>query len=111
MTLHFVTLVGNSAANQGGGLANVGVSGFPASAILGCSLLSGNTSPDGADCQTNDTTFAPVTSEGYNVVGASAGCPSDGPGDLAHGGALAALLNLALAANGEPTQTHALPIS
>ncbi len=98
-TLHAVTVTGNSTTTTGGGLRAA-----TGSTTLAASIVAGNTATGGgADCQ------GTPTSGGYNVVGNGTGCPSNGPSDLAHSGALGVLLTTTLADNGGPTRTHALP--
>jgi hypothetical protein len=108
-TLTGTTVTGNSASASGGGIRASGFLGLATAITLRASIVAGNSAPGGADCATPFSGY-PLTSQGGNVVGSGTGCPANGPGDLAHGGALANLLNPVLASNGGPTQTHALPL-
>jgi uncharacterized repeat protein (TIGR01451 family)/CSLREA domain-containing protein len=95
LSLSNVTVANNSATGWGGGIAGGEIS-------MKNSILASNTAPIGSDC--NDT----VTSLGYNLVGDSTGCDITATtGDMFN---TAAHLE-ALADNGGPTKTHAIPVS
>ncbi|MBK8023242.1 MAG: hypothetical protein IPK19_17895 [Chloroflexi bacterium] len=95
-----MTISGNSAGVQGGGLNN---SSEAINGALKHTLIAANTAPAGPDVNGS------VTSQGYNLIGDSSGATISGvtTGNLLD--AAASPLNLgALADNGGPTQTIAL---
>ncbi|MBL4689053.1 MAG: hypothetical protein JKY37_30960 [Nannocystaceae bacterium] len=96
-----VTLASNDAQATGG----IALVGNAVTATLRNSIFHGNTSMSGAgDCGTSNG--ASVSSGGYNVIGATNGCTlSQQVSDNIGGDPLLE----ALADNGGPTLTHALP--
>jgi hypothetical protein len=102
VTLQDSTVSGNTAPCQycyGGGLFNGG------SLTLLNSILAGNAATGGdPDCHV----YMPLTSDGYNLLGAGTGCPSDGPDDRTVSPALVFTKVLGpLQDNGGATWTHA----
>ncbi len=95
VTIANSTISKNSASNTGGGLFND--SGI---VDLVNTIVADNTAPSRPDC------FGSISSSGYNVIGDTTGCSFTATtGDLTD---VSASLG-ALADNGGPTKTHALP--
>lgn len=95
VTLNFVTVTNNAASNGGRSLHDNGGGG---NIILGNSIVANPAS--GANCG-----GGAVTSQGFNLA-SDASCGLAATGDLQNANPLLA----ALAANGGPTQTHALQV-
>jgi uncharacterized repeat protein (TIGR01451 family) len=95
LTAEHVTLNGNSGSGGGGGIFNGG------SASLRAVLIAGNAASSGPDCSGS------FESQGYNLLGQSAGCSLTGElaGNLLNVNPLLGTLQN----NGGPTLTHALP--
>ena len=107
LTLRNATVVNNSVTTTSGGFGGLGggihnLTGTPVTLVN--SILANNVaSVAGPDC------FGDVTSNGHNLVGATAGCtlippPPGAPGDVLDAPPLVDVL----ADNGGPTRTHAL---
>ncbi|HEX9440127.1 MAG TPA: hypothetical protein VF909_10610, partial [Roseiflexaceae bacterium] len=71
-----MTISANTSAN-GGGLRNTGTLKLQNSIFAGNKLKTGTGFGATADCYAG----APITSQGYNLVGSGAGCLSNGTGD------------------------------
>ncbi|HEX9374009.1 MAG TPA: choice-of-anchor Q domain-containing protein, partial [Roseiflexaceae bacterium] len=99
-----MTISANTSAN-GGGLRNTGTLKLQNSIVAGNKLKTGTGFGATADCYAG----APITSQGYNLVGSGAGCPSNGTGDqtIAQQDVFSRALG-PLKNNGGPTRTHAL---
>jgi hypothetical protein len=68
LTLRNATVYANAAGRCGGGIYSDGMQ-----IMMANSLLTGNSGPSGSDCwRVSD--FASLTSEGYNLIGKTAGC-------------------------------------
>lgn len=115
-TLHvsFSTITGNTAdsnLNGGGDGGGIALQPTNAQAPDGVNILSsivvGNTDGTNSPGTQKHNCLGSLTSQGHNVFGSGADCPSGGT-DLSFGGAISALLNTTLADNGGPTLTHAL---
>ncbi|MCA9050116.1 MAG: hypothetical protein KDA89_15370, partial [Planctomycetaceae bacterium] len=89
------TIVGNS-ANDGGGLH-----GGTGGGTIANSIITGNTATNASDVA------GTITSNGHNVIGDASGSTGFGGGDNI-GTPASQVLDLTLANNGGPTQTHAL---
>jgi predicted outer membrane repeat protein len=100
------TLTDNTAGMNGGGISGSGVT-----LTLARSLISGNSSASGRELFVADASTVNANSHnlfGFSGNGGTAGF-APGASDIVPADALAAILNTTLAANGGPTQTHALP--
>jgi hypothetical protein len=104
----FTTITGNTAARDGGGVYSYN-DALTRTTLKG-SVVVGNTSLHGADDVLGVSTENRFESLGYNVIGAGVG-QVDFTVDFVADGDLTGVTDaglLALAANGGPTQTHAL---
>jgi CSLREA domain-containing protein len=102
LKLNNVTISANTAEDKGGGVLNYNYG----KTYFKNTIIAGNSSPNvtQADCGYLSSGSQSFNSQGYNLVGANTGCPSNGTGDqttLDPG--LGPLQN-----NGGPTSTHAL---
>lgn len=111
VTLRFVTIAGNSAGLDGGGIfaypsSDALQEGFNVE-LLG-SIVAGNVDNETTGQTKNDCFGTSFVSLGYNLLGIGSDCPTGGTGDVAFSGAITSVLNTTLADNGGPTPTHAL---
>ena len=97
MTLTNVTISGNTGTTQGGGIYNPGIGTI----MLGNTLVAGNSSPSGPDCQGSN-----VNSLDYNLIGNTSG--ANFTGTTTHNITNVNAILGPLANNGGPTLTHAL---
>jgi hypothetical protein len=97
MTLTGVTISGNTATNQGGGINNLSTT-----ITFGNTIIAGNTSPAGPDC--NGSNF---NSQDYNLIGNTSA--ANFTGTTTHNITNVSAMLGPLADNGGPTLTHALP--
>jgi len=108
ITLNNSTVTNNSSDLSGGGVSRIGNSGSGIeikNSIVAGNKIGGSFAGPNADCE------GTVTSQGYNLVGNSTGCPNNGIGDrtIDSGMIFIDVLDL-LQDNGGTTQTHALLI-
>src|SRR6185295_11246107 len=97
MTLANVTISGNAASNQGGGIYSPGIGEL----IFGNTLIAGNSSPAGPDAS-----GANLSSQDYNLIGNTSGAQIGGL--TTHNITNVNALLGPLANNGGPTFTHEL---